>query len=80
MTDTVTGVLGQLAHQDEEVIGVICRDDDTVLFIRVPWDVAAQLVKRPGDPLLIPGKAVVLTGHLCDHGSYLVVADAAAPT
>lgn len=76
MSDVVAGVLGQLAHQDEEVIGVIRRNDDnSVLFIHVPWEVAERLAG-----LLIPGKRVALTGHLCDHGTYLVVTDAAAPT
>jgi hypothetical protein len=67
---TVTGVLGQLDIHRGEVIGVVRRDDDgSVLFIHVPVDVTTGL----DDELLVDGTSVALTGHLCDHDTYLVV-------
>ena len=76
MTTTITGVLGQLAHQGEEVIGVIrCREDNRVVFIRVPAEVAFS-----AGELLTSGRTAELSGHLCDHGRYFVVTGAAAPT
>ena len=70
MKTTVTGVLGQLDRNRGEVVGVIRRDDDgSMLFIHVPEDVV-------DDDLLTDGAPVVLTGHMCDHETYLVVTHA----
>lgn len=69
---SIIGTLGQLADQDGETIGVVRNAaDDSVLFVHVP----AEVMERIGD-LIVPETTVALTGHLCDHGTYLLVTDA----
>lgn len=67
---TITGKLGQLAHQNGDTIGVIHdRAANYMRFIRIPAEVVEHL--DPG--VLTTEEPVTLTGHLCDHGQYFLV-------